>query len=542
MAGCLTNLVAKSLQSSYVPETLYRHENNLLSIHAYRKLSGFLAQKGCKETSINAKGLKLIDLAQLQDEEMERKELEVMDKRMERERRRNFGSHLTPVDIFEDYIYPSISDKLFDYAWTDNFCGEGNLILPMLEHVDEAHRIQFFEDHVFLSDVSEDAVMRSQEKAAGYGIPTEIAEKNISINDGLRAFPKFKTKFRVFHVTNPPYLYLGYIAKTAAVRPYLRYFTGSASRLQDLYQIALLRDFEKGLDKMVYIIPSNFLYGNSVSNEIRKLLFSKYRLEKATVIEKRVFQFTGTNVAICFFAKASRNAQKFTLPVTTVGSSNSESIITLDRRNNYRAGLFFDDLLSSLPKNDLKFEFYLAESDLLASPGTFKTTVVDVSHFSSRRYGIREYMINGDTMSMIRRNMLFLRTLDSGSKEGRCGLYNIREEFNAEAIVVSGKRYRTHPIQILFESLPAEEQEYLRIYFNKTLEYMRSRSNSEFLTTYKYSSSNYTRKYLGLNQARSIIRTYPIFLEMDKNAAFHEALVLADNSGMGKLFRERMSQ
>ena len=222
--------------------------------------------------------------------------------------------------------------------------------------------------------------------------------------------------------------------------------------------------------------------------------------------------------------------------------SVTHSNITLESRNNYRAGLFFDDLISSLPKNDLKFDLYLSESDLLDCPGTFKTTVIDVSCFSNRRYAVREYMINKDTMSMIRRNVLFLRTLDSGSREGRCGLYNIREEFNADAIVVSGKRYRTHPIQIVFDSLTAEEQEYLRIYFNKTLEYLRSRSNSEFLTTYKYSSSNYTRKYLGLNQAKSIIRTYPIFPEKERNSAFHEAIALADNFEMEKFIRDRSLQ
>ena len=71
---------------------------------------------------------------------------------------------------------------------------------------------------------------------------------------------------------------------------------------------------------------------------------------------------------------------------------------------------------------------------------------------------------------------------------------------------------------------------------------MRSRSNSEFLTTYKYSSSNYTRKYLGLNQAKAIISTYPIFLEKEKKYAFHEAIALAENREMEKLFRERKLQ
>ena len=33
--------------------------------------------------------------------------------------------------------------------------------------------------------------------------------------------------------------------------------------------------------------------------------------------------------------------------------------------------------------------------------------------------------------------------------------------------------------------------------------------DSEFLTTYKYSNADYTRKYLGLTQTRKLIETFP---------------------------------
>lgn len=42
------------------------------------------------------------------------------------------------------------------------------------------------------------------------------------------------------------------------------------------------------------------------------------------------------------------------------------------------------------------------------------------------------------------------------------------------------------------------------------LEYFRKKLDSEFLTTYKYSDAEYTRKYLGLTQARALIQTLPI--------------------------------
>jgi hypothetical protein len=42
--------------------------------------------------------------------------------------------------------------------------------------------------------------------------------------------------------------------------------------------------------------------------------------------------------------------------------------------------------------------------------------------------------------------------------------------------------------------------------------------DSEFLTTYKYSKANYTRKYLGLTQVRGLIETFPYELkEEDKD-------------------------
>ena len=49
----------------------------------------------------------------------------------------------------------------------------------------------------------------------------------------------------------------------------------------------------------------------------------------------------------------------------------------------------------------------------------------------------------------------------------------------------------------------------LRDYFNLLLEHFRALTDSEFMTTYKYSESAYTRKYLGLSQARALIETFP---------------------------------
>jgi hypothetical protein len=48
----------------------------------------------------------------------------------------------------------------------------------------------------------------------------------------------------------------------------------------------------------------------------------------------------------------------------------------------------------------------------------------------------------------VKANPLFVRTLDTGSADGRAGLYFIPEVFDADGIVVTKATYRTHPIQL----------------------------------------------------------------------------------------------
>ena len=95
--------------------------------------------------------------------------------------------------------------------------------------------------------------------------------------------------------------------------------------------------------------------------------------------------------------------------------------------------------------------------------------------------------------------------------EGRAGLYTIKEDFNVDGIYVSKATYRTSPIQIFLKpELFIRDQMLLKDYFNLMLEYFREKLDSEFMTTYKYSEAEYTRKYLGLTQVRKLIETFPI--------------------------------
>jgi hypothetical protein len=98
--------------------------------------------------------------------------------------------------------------------------------------------------------------------------------------------------------------------------------------------------------------------------------------------------------------------------------------------------------------------------------------------------------------------------VDTGSADGRAGLYPVRETFGVDGILVTTAKYRTHPIQA-FVSPPLDENglRSLRTVFNERLERLRVATDGDCLTTYQYSSSAYVRKYFGLSQAKRLLRT-----------------------------------
>ncbi|UYP46687.1 hypothetical protein NEF87_002972 [Candidatus Lokiarchaeum ossiferum] len=437
-----------------------------------------------------------------------------MDK-MESKKRRKFGQHFTTVSICEEFILPYIKDSLYDYIWVDLFAGEGNLIFPILNLIPEQERISFFESHIYLFDIQPEWTEKSIQNAQKYGIPEKLARQKIQTRDCLSNYPQFlrNLEYPVYHVTNPPYLYLGYIVKTAETQKYLPLFTNENRGLQDLYQIALINDLRNAIDQMIYIIPSNFIFGNSVSNKIRDEFLPYYSISRSFIFEKQIFKHTGTNVMINFFQR-NLNPQYSTVEFQgiKIGKEQKENRYLLEPQYHYKAGSEFETFITNFKvKNPVIMKYYLKQHDVDEHPGKNEIKVIDANNFEKSEYVLLTIFVDSKFANEIQSNLLWIRTVDTGTLDGRAGLYSIKGSFNASGILVTKATYRTHPIQIFFSPpLSKAEQRLLQNYFNLTLEYLRSITDSEFMTTYKYSSGPYTRKYFGLSQAKKIIATFPL--------------------------------
>jgi len=420
------------------------------------------------------------------------------------------------------YIFPEIKDELYNYTWVDLYAGRGNLILPILEMIPYEERIEFFRNHIFLFDIQERMVQACIKKANSYGIPYKIAKKNIIQRDNLESFPEFlkRKKFPIFHITNPPYLYLGYIRKHKETKRHLRYFENENDGYQDLYQIAMINDLRNEVDVLTYIIPTNFLFGASVSNKFRMDFLKYYNIKKIYIFERKVFENTGTNVLIGFFKK-KKKAMIESINFKGIKIKKDTELkrdYLLEPEYKYRGGAEFNVFLKVfIANNPLEVKYYLSKEEVLKNLGNLKLSVIDTNQYISNEYLKRDLYVNKSIRNTVISNILYAKTIDSGSYEKRAGIYKIRKDFNVDGIYVSKKPYRTSPIHIFLKpNLDFNDQKLIENYFNFILEYYRKKLDSEFLTTYKYSSANYTRKYLGLTQVRNLIKTFPI-IDMTEN-------------------------
>ncbi|MHA1269277.1 MAG: N-6 DNA methylase [Candidatus Helarchaeota archaeon] len=435
-------------------------------------------------------------------------------------KRRTFGEHLTPVQIFKKFILPEIKPNIYKYRWVDFFAGEGNLILPILDLIPDEKIIDFFKNHIFLFDIQEELVEKAIENAIKYNIPEDLAKKNILLWDTLKNFPKFvlNSNLPIYHITNPPYLYIGYIMKHKETERYLELFNGKNEGYQDLYQIALINDLRNDLKKMVYIIPSNFLFGASGSNKIRDDFLKYYNITKAIILEKDIFKYTGVNVIICFFKrkKVAKN-EPISFQGFKITDKYYEKKYFLNPKFHYRAGNEFEEFVRQYKvQNPLEIKYYLTIEEVEINKGKIKVDVIDSNLYKGNEYKKTSIFVNKKLYDKIKSNILFIRTVDTGTMDGRAGIYVIKDIFGVDGILVSKAKYRTHPIQIMINPiLSINDQLLLMNYFNTLLEYFREITDSEFMTTYKYSDSKYVRKYLGLSQAKRLIETFP-FMKLRK--------------------------
>jgi hypothetical protein len=244
-------------------------------------------------------------------------------------------------------------------------------------------------------------------------------------------------------ITNPPYL-----AKNKSVDKeiYEKYKVG------DLYKASIISILE--CSGGILIIPLNFFCDED--DECRKLFFDKFEVVNLKVFEETVFDDTA--YTICAFSFLPRKSKKIILNTRFMPSEHSE-VFEVSPETGYRIGLDF-----------------------------FKITSPQKNIGVSR-------LLQGETPN----SHIFLRSIDTGSKEGRISLSLSDDYYYGEK---SDRVFATIKTQVEYS---IDDQKRIVDEFNRILEENRKKYRSMFLTNYRNSSSLYARKRISFDVAYKII-------------------------------------
>lgn len=245
-------------------------------------------------------------------------------------------------------------------------------------------------------------------------------------------------------VTNPPYLGKNKCENKEIFEQY---------KTDDLYKAALLSII--GSEGGIIVVPLNFL--STKRSKVRNIFLKEYEIEKINIFEEQVFN--DTTYTVCAFSFIRKENKKQKISATFYPSGEKRSFI-LKSSDDYRIGADFFSLLDN--KSSVKV---------------------------SR-------LMKGQEPN----SKLFLRALDSGSKDGRISL-QLREESyygistdRAFASINFSKKFSL------------EQQTKIMEDFNFILEENRRKYNSLFLPSFRNSTSHCSRKRIAFADAYDLIK------------------------------------
>jgi len=342
--------------------------------------------------------------------------------------KRQLGQFFT---INTDYILSGFSQYVYGKNITDPFAGDGDLL--------------------------EWAEKYGASSLRGYDIdPAYTDNRRIFLNNSLK-----NPKFYDFVLTNPPYLYQNKLKDNSILLK---------SKHTDLYQLAL----EKIMcsNEGIIIAPINFLSAGN-SKYIRHMFLSKFNIIRTNYFAQQVFKDTSYNVIAFYYKKKAVPKQNMIIDLH-IYPAKRLARIELFQKCGWQIGGEFLAKINAFA-NRLKIT-RLEEDDLQNGNYAIRTAY---NHLSK----IKEFMVDYETLSKIKRNIVILKAIDTGAQRGRIRLEDIRK-YNLDAIV-SVKTSRNQISLIFPESVSLQEQEILISLFNRELEKKRSLYHSLFMTNYR---------------------------------------------------------
>ena len=337
-----------------------------------------------------------------------------------------------------DYILQGFEDVIVNRNIMDPFAGNGDLI--------------------------EWAIKNKAKSFSGLDIDSTLLNDSIKYNDSLLSIP-----FAEFIITNPPYLAKNKMKPDQKIK-YL-----SNNYIEDFYLLAIKKIIDSNTDEGILIVPINFFSAEN-SCDIRKQFLIKYTIPKVNYFKNQVFNDTTYNVVSFYYVKKEIQTNSSEQQITfIIYPENTTVSFSLEEQYNYKiAGKEISKILNSKPLKIIN----LIENHISKNAGNIKINAL----FNDKKTE-REFFVSSEFNERIKNNIILLNCIDTNAtKAGWIKAEDIRI-FNKDCLV--GKVTSRNIMYILIEDCSISMQENIIKLFNKTLDDLRIRYNSLFLTNFR---------------------------------------------------------
>lgn len=317
------------------------------------------------------------------------------------------------------------------------------------------------------------ALANGASSTIGFDIDNSLIDGvNIYKNDSLKNPGCYK-----FVLTNPPYLYQNKLKNNSILK---------SCKHTDLYQLALEKIMDS--DEGIVIVPVNFLSAEN-SKYIRRLFFDKFEIVRVNYFSDRVFEDTSYNVISFYYRRKANICDEMDLDLYLY-PAHVKKRLKIHKKHDWQIGGDFLALVNSY-ENRLHIT-RLEEEDL--HNGNISINAAYNHLDVGRRFFVDEY-----TWNVINNNIVILKAIDTGAKEGKICLEDIRKYGYDTFVSIKTSR---NQIGLVFPSFVSiKEQEQLIELFNDELTRQRNEYDSLFMTNYR----DKDRKRISFNFAYNFI-------------------------------------
>jgi len=287
-----------------------------------------------------------------------------------------------------------------------------------------------------------------------------IDNKLVFYNDSINRPQKYK-----FVCTNPPYLH----KNKADIKTKKKFFSNNYSYFEDLYQASIysILNTKEG----ILIVPLNFLCAEN-SKKIRDLFFEKFEIIKLNIFSEQVFNDTTYNV-ISFYFKQKSNLTDENQINATIFPENKNIHFVLKKHSNWQLG---GDFINRIKNTQNSLGVFRLTEDYIKS-GEYEVEMA-LQNIKDKKM----FKISDDIKSLIDKNILFLRAIDTSSGD-KIKLEDIRQ-YGIFGLV--GKNSSRNMAHLIFKNeISIDEQIELMNRFNEELNQKRNKYFSFFLTNFR---------------------------------------------------------